>query len=70
MYVGRLAMTAAIFLAAVFAWRDAEKTDTLVASLLIMGAMIFTAGSAVYSESTGVRSSGVLRRRHCSTSCW
>jgi two-component system, NtrC family, sensor histidine kinase PilS len=49
-YVGRLAITAAIFLAAVLAWGDAEKTDTLVASLLITGAMMFTAGSAVYSE--------------------
>lgn len=43
-------MTAAIFLAAVFAWRDAERSDTLVASLLITGAMVFTVGSAIYSE--------------------
>lgn len=43
-------MTAAIFLAAVFAWRDADRNDTLVASLLITGAMIFTAGSAAFSE--------------------
>jgi len=49
-YIGRLAMTAAIFLAAVFAWRDADRNDTLVASLLITGAMIFTAGSAAFSE--------------------
>lgn len=43
-------MTAAIYLAAVFAWRDADRGDTLVASLLITVAMIFTAGSALYSE--------------------
>ncbi|MEO7965299.1 MAG: PAS domain-containing protein, partial [Gemmatimonadaceae bacterium] len=49
-YMGRLAMSAAIFLAAVFAWRDAERADTLVASLLMTGTMIFTAGSAAYSE--------------------
>ncbi|MCC7323571.1 MAG: hypothetical protein IT358_07065, partial [Gemmatimonadaceae bacterium] len=44
-YMGRLAMTAAIYLAAVFAWRDADRGDTLVASLTITVAMIFTAGS-------------------------
>lgn len=49
-YMGRLTMTAAIYLAAVFAWRDADRGDTLVASLLITVAMIFTAGSALYSE--------------------
>ncbi len=49
-YLGRLTMSAAIFLAAVFAWRDAERADTLVASLLMTGTMIFTAGSAAYSE--------------------
>ena len=43
-------MTAAIYLAAVFAWRDADRGDTLVASLTITVAMIFTAGSALYSE--------------------
>jgi len=48
--MGRLAMTAAIYLAAVFAWRDAERSDTLVASLLIIGALLFTGGSAAFSE--------------------
>ena len=43
-------MSAAIFLAAVFAWRDADRADTLVASLLMTATMLFTAGSAVYSE--------------------
>lgn len=43
-------MTSAIYLAAVFAWRDAESSYTLVASLLMTGAMVFTAGSALYSE--------------------
>jgi two-component system, NtrC family, sensor histidine kinase PilS len=49
-YIGRLAMATAIYLAAVFAWRVAERSDTLVASLLITGAMVFTVGSAAYSE--------------------
>lgn len=44
-------MTAAIYLAAVFAWRDADRGYTLIASLLITLAMVFTGGSAFYSES-------------------
>jgi two-component system sensor histidine kinase PilS (NtrC family) len=48
-YVGRLAMSAAIFLAAVVAWKNADSGLTLVASLLIIGALAFTAGSALYS---------------------
>lgn len=49
-YLGRLVLTSAIYLAAVFAWRDAEKSSTLVASLVMTLAMVFTAGSALYSE--------------------
>lgn len=49
-YIGRLTMAAAIFLAAVFSWGDADRGATLVASLLITGAMIFTVGSAFFSE--------------------
>lgn len=49
-YMGRLVLTSAIYLAAVFAWSDADRSSTLVASLLMTGAMIFTAGSALYSE--------------------
>ena len=48
-YVGRLTMAAAIFLAAVLAWRDADTGLTLIASLVITGALAFTAGSALYS---------------------
>jgi len=48
-YVGRLTMSAAIFLAAVLAWRDADTGLTLIASLVITGALAFTAGSALYS---------------------
>jgi two-component system sensor histidine kinase PilS (NtrC family) len=42
-------MSGAIFLAAVFAWRNADTGLTLVASLLITGALVFTAGSALFS---------------------
>jgi len=48
-YVGRLTMSAAIFVAAVLAWNNADSGLTLVASLLIIGALAFTAGSALYS---------------------
>src|SRR5688500_11973935 len=48
-YVGRLTMSAAIFVAAVLAWRNADEGLTLVASLLITIALAFTAGSALYT---------------------
>ena len=49
-YVGRLAMVAAIYMAAVYAWKDAEKVDTLITSLLMTGALAFTAASFTWSE--------------------
>jgi two-component system sensor histidine kinase PilS (NtrC family) len=48
-YLARLAMSGAIFVAAVLAWRNADASLTLIASLLITGALLFTAGSALYS---------------------
>jgi two-component system sensor histidine kinase PilS (NtrC family) len=48
-YLGRLAMSAAVFLAAVIAWKNADAGLTLVASLVIIAALTFTAGSALYS---------------------
>lgn len=49
-YVGRVGVCAAIYLAAVYAWTDADRGDTLVASLLITVALAFTALSATWSE--------------------
>lgn len=49
-YVARLATTAAMFVAAVFAWNAASKADTLIASLLFAVAMVVTAGSALYTH--------------------
>ena len=49
-YVGRLTMSAAIFLAAVAAWRSTDVGNTLVASLVITGTLTFTALSALHSE--------------------
>ena len=43
-YVGRLTMSAAIFVAAVFAWKNADEGITLTASLLFTCALAFTAG--------------------------
>ena len=49
-YVGRLTLASAIYLAALFVWTDAASTDTLVASLAFAGAMVFTVASAAYTE--------------------
>jgi two-component system sensor histidine kinase PilS (NtrC family) len=49
-YVGRVGIAAAIFLAAVFAWGHADATDTLVASLIFTGALVFTGASAMSTE--------------------
>ena len=49
-YVGRLTLAAAIFLAAVFAWLQASRVNTLIASLTFASAMVFTVASALWSE--------------------
>ena len=49
-YVGRLTVAASIFVAAVFVWERAQSADTLVASLAFAVAMLFTAASAIHSE--------------------
>lgn len=49
-YVGRLMLASAIYLAALFVWTDAASLDTLIASLAFAGAMVFTVGSAMYTE--------------------
>jgi two-component system sensor histidine kinase PilS (NtrC family) len=48
-YLARLAMSGAIFVAAVLAWRNADASLTLIASLIITAALVFTAGSGLYS---------------------
>jgi two-component system sensor histidine kinase PilS (NtrC family) len=49
-YVGRLAISLAIYLAAAFVWRDAPRDVTLIASLIFVGAAVCTLVSATYSE--------------------
>jgi two-component system sensor histidine kinase PilS (NtrC family) len=56
-YIGRLSLSAAIFSAALFAWEVANPTNTRLAALMLVGAMVFTVGSAwyemTYPERTG-----------------
>ena len=48
-YIGRLSLATAIFVAAVFAWQQADAGKTLVAALALFGAISFTATSAWYT---------------------
>ena len=49
-YVGRIAITLAIFFAVGFVFQDSTPEDRLVATLLLVGAAVFTAVSAAWSE--------------------
>ena len=50
MYLGRVATSGAIFVAAVIAWREADRGATLLASLLVTATLVFTLGSLAYSD--------------------
>ena len=50
LYVGRLSLATAIFIAAIVVWRAADTTATLVATLAFVSALLFTGGSMAYSE--------------------
>jgi two-component system sensor histidine kinase PilS (NtrC family) len=50
LYVGRLSLALAIFLAALLAWRKAEPGATLSAALILLLAGAFTAGSFWYTH--------------------
>ncbi|HEU4641902.1 MAG TPA: ATP-binding protein [Gemmatimonadaceae bacterium] len=47
-YIGRVSLAFAVFLAAVFAWQAADARDTLVVSLVMVATTAFTALSAWY----------------------
>ena len=49
-YVGRVAITLAIFFAVGFVFEDSTPEDRLVATLLLVGAAVFTTVSAAWSE--------------------
>lgn len=50
-YLGRLSLSSAIFVAAVFAWRNADELATLAAALALFGSIAITAGSVWFSFS-------------------
>ena len=49
-YLGRFSVATAIFLAAQLVWSSAPTTDTRIASLIFAVTMVFTVGSAAYTE--------------------
>ena len=50
LYLGRLSLASAIFIAAVVVWRFADSTATLLATLAFISTLLFTGGSMIYSE--------------------
>lgn len=49
LYLGRLSLATAIFVAAVAVWRRADSSATLVATLAFVSALLFTGASMFYS---------------------
>jgi len=50
LYLGRLSLATAIFVAAIAVWRRADTTATLVATLAFVAALLFTSGSLFYDS--------------------
>jgi signal transduction histidine kinase len=50
LYIGRLSLATAIFIAAIIVWRAADSTATLLATLAFVATLLFTAASMYYSE--------------------
>ncbi|MFN2637813.1 MAG: nitrogen regulation protein NR(II) [Gemmatimonadaceae bacterium] len=50
LYLGRLSLATAIFIAAIVVWRAADSTATLLATLAFVSTLLFTGGSLVFSE--------------------
>ncbi|MEO8911208.1 MAG: ATP-binding protein [Gemmatimonadaceae bacterium] len=50
LYVGRLSLATAIFVAAIIVWRAADTTATLIATLTFVAALLFTGASMVFSN--------------------
>jgi two-component system sensor histidine kinase PilS (NtrC family) len=53
LYIGRLSLAFSVFLAALFAWQDAETHITMVASLAMVAALGFTTASGWYGALHG-----------------
>ncbi len=52
-YIGRLSLATAIFVAALVQWRRADAIDTLVATLTLLGAAAFTGWSVWFTYPSG-----------------
>jgi signal transduction histidine kinase len=50
LYIGRLSLATAIFIAAIIVWRAADSTATLLATLTFVATLLFTGASVFYSE--------------------
>lgn len=50
LYLGRLSLATAIFLAAIVVWRRADTTATLLATLAFIATLFFTSGSILYAS--------------------
>lgn len=62
LYIGRLSLAFAVFLAALFAWQDADSHVTLIASVAMVGSLGFTAGSSWYEALHGASSANPAGR--------
>ena len=49
-YVGRMVLTVAIFFAVGFVFKDSTSDDRVIATIMLLGAGVFTAISAAWSE--------------------
>ncbi|HEY1951293.1 MAG TPA: ATP-binding protein [Gemmatimonadaceae bacterium] len=56
LYLGRLSLATAIFVAAIAVWRRADTTATLLATLAFVSTLLFTASSVFYSSRRPTRS--------------
>jgi len=54
LYLGRLSLATAIFIAAIVVWRAADSTATLVATLAFVSTLLFTGGSMLFSEQRNI----------------
>jgi signal transduction histidine kinase len=52
LYLGRFSLATSIFVAAIVAWRAADTTATLIATLAFVATIFFTGGSFFYGEQT------------------
>ncbi|HMI54778.1 MAG TPA: hypothetical protein VK494_01185, partial [Gemmatimonadaceae bacterium] len=50
LYLGRLSLATAIFIAAIVVWRRADSTATLVATLAFIATLFFTGGSMLHTS--------------------